>query len=195
MASPDRASPINLSLSSRRESPTLRISKTPQLLQFEQIQKQQNCNTEIAECLSKSNSPISTPKKLRKHAPYRLDRAVRKLTDRLEATKDTVSPKKSSSTPLPSSPTPAEAEDTQNRSTSAELMPNDTSSNTSSTENVKPGEEAVPTSESSELTLLNPPALNGHFDPITFMMLKNLAANHSALKNHAIKRLFFYYKK
>uniref|UniRef100_A0A914XVJ5 Uncharacterized protein n=1 Tax=Panagrolaimus superbus TaxID=310955 RepID=A0A914XVJ5_9BILA len=185
-------------MSSRRESPSLRLSKTPQSFQVEQLQLQQqqhhqSIKEEISECLSQANSPISTPKKLRKHAPYRLDKAVRKLTDRLEATKDTISPKKSSSTPPPASIATEEEEAIiQNRSTSAELLPHDTSSNTSSTENHKPSEEHVPTSVGSELSFLNPHNnMNGRFDPITLMMLKNLATNHSALKNHAIKRLVF----
>uniref|UniRef100_A0AC34GSG2 Uncharacterized protein n=1 Tax=Panagrolaimus sp. ES5 TaxID=591445 RepID=A0AC34GSG2_9BILA len=151
-------------------------------------QQQQSSKDDITECLSQANSPISTPKKLRKHAPYRLDKAVRKLTDRLEATKETVSPKKSSSTPPPTSIATEEEEAMiENRSTSAELLPHDTSSNTSSTENQKPCEEHVPTSVGSQLSFLNTPVLNGRFDPITFMMLKNLATNQSALKNHAIK--------
>jgi uncharacterized Zn-finger protein len=188
MASSDRASPINLSTHSR-ESPSLRISE---------LQHQQQSNGgENNECLSQANSPVSTPRKqhLNRHAPYRLEKAVRKLTDRIEATKDTTeSPKKSSSTPPPMSTssattiTPTTEDGTSNRSTSAELLPSHDTSSTTSIENQKPSEDlSVATSVGSELSFLNTPTLNGHFDPITFMMLKNIATNQQAFKNHAIK--------
>lgn len=157
----DQASPINLSTTSR-ESPLLRIPEAaPQVVDNENV-----------DILSQSTSPVSsnnvTPKKksLRKHAPYRLDKAVRKLTDRLEANREGVQPK-SESPPPPKcdSPKREESPDTVN----------DDATTQNSTENNIP-ESCPPQPVSSLLQAVSA----GGLDPIAFMMLRFSAANQQA---------------
>uniref|UniRef100_A0A7E4VTV8 C2H2-type domain-containing protein n=1 Tax=Panagrellus redivivus TaxID=6233 RepID=A0A7E4VTV8_PANRE len=84
----DRASPVNLSTSSR-QTPSIRGVSPPQSVQMEPL--------ETSQAASPVSSASLTPRKATRK-PYRLDKAVRKLTDRLVAKKDE---EKEATTPAP----------------------------------------------------------------------------------------------
>ena len=180
-----RASPINLST---RRSTSPRFSEPQE--QEQQHSNNESIDIEGMDTMSQPSSPplsstnVTPTKKSsslspRKHAPYRLDKAVRKLTDRLEASKDGVCSRRSSPLQQPKS----------EYLNTTEFI-GETSNNVS-TENEKPVNGTVSTP--STMPFLSQPNLNGAVDPFAFIMLRNLAnASKQSSKNSAIKRLVFF---